>query len=132
MWGYLAMLLMHRNLKSVWYALWLSKTAVTDTDNYETGEYEDVYSDPVELRCNVSPARAYVLQQMFGPLDPYEKVIITSDMDCPVTETSIFWEHKPKANEPHEYIVRRVARSLNHVSITLRKVNVSGQPESTI
>lgn len=118
------MLLMHRNLKSVWYALWESSVPTVDEDGYETGEQQDKYSSPKELRCNMSPARSYALQEAFGPVTPYEHVIITSDMSCPVTETSVFWDHRPQSGEPHQYIVRRVDRSLNHVSITVRKVDV--------
>lgn len=117
------MVLMHRNLQTVYYALWTAKTAITDTNNDETGEYEDVYSDPVAMKCNVSPERSYALEEMFGPMTPYERVIITSDMTCPVDETSVFWIDVPTTS-PYNYIVRRVAKSLNHISITVRKVDV--------
>ena len=117
------MRLMHRNLQTVYYALWSDKTAIEDSDGYETGEYEDVYATPVAMRCNVSPERSYVLQEMFGPMTPYERVIVTSDKTCPVDETSVFWIDAPVTG-PHDYIVRRVAKSLNHLSITVRKVDV--------
>ena len=119
------MLLMHRNLKSMWYAQWESKTPIVDSNGYETGESVNNYSFAEELRCNVSPERSYIMQEAFGPRDPYEIVLITSDMNCPVTETSVFWDHKPVAGEPHQYVVRRVSKSLNHISITLKKVMVS-------
>ena len=114
------MQLMHRNLQTVWYALWQSKAPLMDGD-YETGDYTDVYSDPVEMRCNVSPERAYAIQEPFGPITPYERVIVTSDMECPVDETSVFWIDVPKTG-PYNYRVRRVAKSLNHISITVREV----------
>ena len=122
MWGCLVMQLMHRNLQTVWYALWQSKASLMD-GNYETGDYTDVYSDPVEMRCNVSAERSYALQEAFGPIAPYERVIVTSDMECPVDETSVFWIDVPKT-DPYNYRVRRVAKSLNHISITVRKVDI--------
>lgn len=119
------MLLMHRNLKPIWYALWLSETDLEDSDKYETGESENSYSAPVKMMCNISPERSYVVEQPFGPMDPYDIVILTDDMNCPVTETSVFWDHEPAADEAYQYIVRRVSKNLNHIAITLRKVMVS-------
>ena len=116
------MRLMHRNLQTVYYALWEGKTPVM-SDGYETGEYTDSYSYPTELKCNVSPERSYDIQEMFGPMTPYERVLITTDMDCPVDETSVFWIDAPTTG-PYNYVVRRVAKSLNHLSITVRKVDV--------
>ena len=123
------MILMHRNLKTVYYALWKEKTAVT-ADGYETGEYEDVYETPVEMKVNISPERSYILTEAFGPMIPYERVIITSDMDCPVDESSVFWVDAPLTG-PHDYFVRRVAKSLNHISITVRKCELSVSTSQT-
>ena len=50
----------------------------------------------------------------------------------PIDEYSVLWIDKlPQLNEdgttdtPHDYIVQRVARGLNSISIAVRKVSVS-------
>ena len=121
------MILMHRNLKPAWYALWERTEDVTDSDGLKTGEKRDVYGDPVRILCNISPARGYAQQEVFGNLDNYDFVLVVSDMSCPVDDSSVFWlSADPTEQEvPYECRVRRVAKSLNHITIALRKVDVS-------
>ena len=70
------------------------------------------------------------MTEQFGALDNYDKVIVTSHMDCPIDENSVLYiDTTPvKVNgvwSPHNYVVRRVAKSLNGISIAVRKVDVS-------
>ena len=46
-------------------------------------------------------------------------------MDIPIDENSILWVDQLDTTEDHDYIVKRVAKSLNVVSIAIAKVDVS-------
>jgi hypothetical protein len=70
--------------------------------------------------------------QQFGVSENYDKVIVLDDKNAPIDEHSILWvDTLPYLNEdgttdtPHDYIVKKIARSLNGVSIAIRKVSVS-------
>ena len=79
------MRLQRRNLQSVWYCLFDKEVPVFE-DGYETGEKDIAYHDPVEMRCNVSPASGYAQLNTFGNLDSYDKVLL---IDLPTTR----WEN---------------------------------------
>lgn len=123
------MKLMKRNLSTVHYCLYTGRIPLTDADGNETGEYKVGYSDPVELKCSVSPATGYAQVNMFGNLESYDKVIITDAMDCPIDEnTVLFIDKSPEfvdGQPTFDYTVRRVAKSLNTISYAVSKVKVS-------
>ena len=123
------MKLMKRNLKPVWYCLYSTKATQTDDDGYETGEDGVSYGEPVKLMCNVSPATGFAQTDVFGNLEFYDKVLITDDMNCPIDEnTVLFIDKEPQVvgGKPlYDYTVKRVAKSLNSISIAVSKVKVS-------
>ena len=124
------MKLMKRNLQPVWYALYDTKEPIRDENGYETSEVSITYKDPVKLLCSVSPAKGYAQGAMIGNLESYDKVLITDDMSCPIDEnTVLFIDREPTFNADgspaFDYIVRRVAKSLNNISYAVSKVNVS-------
>ena len=119
-----------RNKQAFWYCLYVDKDEIVDDDGYETSEHHITYAPPVRMEANISHATGYSQTEQFGSLDNYDKVIVTDDMDCPITETTVlFVDKEPEttmAGDPmYDYIVRRVARSLNSISIAIRKVLVS-------
>lgn len=123
------MRLMNRNCRTIYYCLFKGKEALTE-DGYETGESKITYDKAVAMSVNVSAASGYAQTETFGNLDDYDKVIITADTSCPVDEnTVLFVDKDPEyddADKPvYDYTVRRVAKSLNYISIAVRKVNVS-------
>ena len=124
------MRLMKRNLRSIWYQLYQGKTPVLDDNGWETGETEVSYSNPVEIKVNVSPAVGNAQQEIFGTLESYDKIFMTDNMSCPVDENSVlFIDRIPEYSgttlvNSHDYIVKRVAKSLNHISYGVTKVNV--------
>ena len=127
------MKLMRRNIRKIWYCLYKGEEILTNTDGLDTGEKKIIYSEPVEIYCNVSPATGYTQTYMFGTLESYDKIIIVDDIKCQIDENSIlFIDKKPEKSGSgdaqyfiFDYIVRRVAKSLNHISYAVRKVKVS-------
>ena len=140
-----------RNKRSFSYCLRQSANAeVVDANSNRTGEYIPVYADAVEMTANVSPASGYSQTEQFGDLTDYDHVIVTTDMDCPITESTVlFLEKAPayrqedirviipgtRAVDPspeimtakiplYDYIVRRVSKSLHGISIAVSKAEV--------
>lgn len=123
------MKLLRRNLTPIWYCLYKSRTPLTDESNYETGESDITYENPVQMMCNVSPAKGNAQMETFGNLESYDKVIITDDMSCPIKEDTLLFVDKAPTYEDKkpvgmDYKVIRVAKSLNHISIAISKVTV--------
>lgn len=100
---------------------------VTVTDEWgnilETGEKESSYAEPTAIKLVVSPASGVVADELFGSLQDYDRILIT-EKGCPINEHSILWIDAP-VTEPHDYIVKKVARSLNFVAYAVSRVEVS-------
>lgn len=95
-----------------------------------TGEYAPIYTEPIRMSANVSPATGQSTTEQFGNLENYDKVIVTDWMECPIDENSVLFidkepEHNTSGDLMYDYIVKRVAKSLNSISIAVRKVDVS-------
>ena len=141
-----------RNDRLFHYCLYEGKLPIVDEYGNETSEYIVRYGSHVSMYANVSPASGYAQTEQFGNLDNYDKVIVTHDMDCPIDENSVLFidknpeyadavtvDYTPSETvlgedeaEPvtvavplYDYVVRRVAKSLNAISIAVRKVDVS-------
>lgn len=114
------------NRTPFYYALYDGKTPATDEDGFYTGEDIVLYSAPVlYTRGNVSPATGTSNTEQFGNLDNYDKVIVTSDLYCPIDENTVLWIDEPDTSKPYNYIVKRVSKSKNGISIAIAKVKVA-------
>lgn len=115
------------NRTPFFYALYVGKTDLRDEDGNLTGEKGPEYSKPVLYKkANISPATGNSSTQQFGQMEDYDHVIVTADMSCPISETSILWIDETDTTKPHDYIVKRIAKSKNGISIAIAKVKVSG------
>lgn len=132
---------LNRNKSRFFYALYKEKVQKTDEYGNVTGEYEVIHENPVEFFANVSAAKGETTTRQFGESESYDKVIVMGNDAPPINEYTILWvDTIPQVDEdgtlstnddgevitPHDYIVKKVARSLNSVSIAISKVNVSG------
>ena len=118
-----------RNKQKIYYALYASKTEVVDEYGNKTGEYSVTYSTPVEYHINVSAARGTADVEQFGINANYTKTMVTNDMSCPITESSVLWVGKEAVVDtviqPHNYVVVSVARSINSITYAIREVTVT-------
>lgn len=141
-----------RNMRGFWYCLFEGLEEIYDEYGNATGDYIPLYSEPVYMKANISPATGVSNTEQFGNLENYDKVIVTDDMDCPIDENSVlFIDKEPEYTEgishtviesetvlgddevitdttqipAYDYTVRRVAKSLNVISIAVSKVKVS-------
>lgn len=132
---------MERNKRPFWYALYKEKRAVQDDYGNDTGEYEILRENPAAFLANISAAKGETSTRQFGESESYDKVIAMDNTAPPIDEYTVLWVDKTPAvdtngellrNEygevltPHDYVVKKVAKSLNGVSVAISKVVVSG------
>lgn len=121
---------MARNKTTFYYALYTGQTEIIDEYGNATGQYSVNYGDPIRTLGNVSAAQGEMQTRQFGDSESYDKVIVLDDVNTPIDEYSILWVDTPPAFDggstktPHDYVVKKVARSLNSVSIAISKVSV--------
>lgn len=122
-----------RNMRDFYFALYIGKEELEDEYGNKTGEYNVIYSNPTKCKGNVSAAQGEVQSRQFGDSESYDKVIVLDEVNIPIDEYSILWvDVTPLLDEnslpttPHDYIVKKVARSLNNVSIAISKVQING------
>ena len=121
---------MERNKSTFHYALLVAVEHGKDEYGNESGEPHAVYSEPVMMRANISPAMGDSQVEQFGRELKYDKVIVLDDISCPIDENSVLCVDKlpeldDEGNLLFDYIVKKVAKSLNSVSIAISKVAVS-------
>ena len=143
-----------RNKKYLYYCLLQNTSAeIVDENGNRTGEKIAVYASAVTMEANVSPATGEAATEQFGDLTGYDRVIVTDWMDCPIDESTVLFLDKqpayvsgsvkirvapvPPSTTPssktqsysaplYDYVVRRVSKSLNSISIAVSKVKVDG------
>ena len=120
-----------RNKTKFYYALYIDKTEIKDEYGNGSGEYDVSHGNPVVALGNISSAMGETQVRQFGESERYDKVIILDNPETQIDEYSILWvDTLPHLNAdgttdtPHDYIVKKVARSLNGVAIAISKVNV--------
>lgn len=121
---------LHRNKRSFHYALFKEKVAIKDEYGNDSGEVKIIYDEPVESRANISAATGESQVEQFGNSTPYDKVIIMDDLNIPIDENSVLCIDSPPSydedgNLIYDYIVKKVAKSLNTISFAVSKVKVS-------
>nr|DAF08946.1 MAG TPA: hypothetical protein [Caudoviricetes sp.] len=130
-----------RNKSKFYYALFESKVPKIDEYGNNTGEYEVRWGKPLEYSANISAAKGKTSTRQFGESENYDRVIVMGNNSPNIDEYTVLWvDTIPKLdgngllllNEdgsvvtPHDHIVKKVARSINSVSVAISKVNVSG------
>lgn len=115
---------LERNKRPIYYALFDRKEEIKDEYGNGTGEFKIIYKEPVKTEMNISAAQGERSIQQFGDSTNYDRVIVTTDMDCPIDEMSILWVDNLDTSQPHDYVVSKVGDSLNNISIAIKKVDV--------
>ena len=132
---------MNRNKVKFCYALYEGREPILNEQGRKTGQFKVIHGNPIEERANISAAKGETQTRQFGENESYDKVLVMDFITPPIDEYSILWvDTMPKLNEdgslevndegevitPHDYVVKKVAKSLNSVSIAISKVTVSG------
>lgn len=112
---------LNRQKIKIHYSNYLGETEIMDDDGNYTGERENIYSDPMELRVSIGPNGGLVTRNPYGVAPEYDRVIISDDVNCPINETSIIWVDN-NITEKHDYIVQSISKTLNSVAYGIKKV----------
>lgn len=132
-----------KNQRKLFYATYAEQ--ITLYERNENGEiiYDEIdgesfpreigtkagYDKPVYFSASVSPGKGSAQEEVFGVSLDYTKTISTSEMNLPISETSLIWfETEPTYNADGtvneasaDYSVVGIARSLNNVVYALKK-----------
>ena len=147
------MRILERNKQDLWYANPTGTTTYkTDANGLKTGEKDIAYTTPVKVRMSmaISSGANNLGSQGMATVEPYGLVTgythraVTENINCPVSELSHIWfgilpthtetvtktvngqtvtEDVEVAN-PHNFVVVRKAKSLNHLIYYLKEVDV--------
>ena len=122
---------MTRNKRDLWYALYEGKAPVVNAEGYETGAYRAVYGPVIHLRGNVSAAKGEAQVEPFGVDVSYDRALVLDDPKTPIDEHAVLWidaapeiDADGRATTAYDHVVKRVARSINSVTIALARVDV--------
>ena len=113
------MRLRERNKQRFFYAT--RSTSSTQTDSM--GNPLVIYSEPIEFRANIRQPSGTTIDDYFGGLLEYDRVI-TTDLSCPIDENCVLWIDNNGVGS-FDYIVARIADSINYKVIAVKKVLVS-------
>lgn len=121
-----------RNKQRFYYALLDTDDLVEeilDENGQGTGEYAPKRLEPIEVWGNIATPTGFTNIEKFGNIVSYDIVITMEDKDTPINENSVLWVYtNPNEDDPWDFMVRRVARSLNSATLQCAqaKVNYNG------
>lgn len=121
---------LNRNKRSFYYANYVGMSKLTDSGGNFTGEYGITYTNPTLVYGNISPARGADYSSPFGITEGYDKVIVLSDPNFPIDDSSVLWIEND-ITDTFDYRIVRIARSLNSISIAIKKVDVDAQENNS-
>ena len=112
-----------RNKRAFYAAKLIEREPIISDDGYDTGEEKLIYAEPVKFFGNISPARGETETLQFGDDLGYDRVIVLENSDADIDEYSRIWfDRDPSLT--HNYIVKAVAKSLNSLSVAVKRVDV--------
>lgn len=117
------------NKRTFYYCLFNEKTKIVDASGNFTGEYTSGYSEAVAVKGNISAASGSADMEQFGTDIAYDKAVVLEGTDWEIDEhTVLFVDVEPSyEDEQHKtpkynYIVTKVAKSLNHTTLAIKRV----------
>lgn len=114
---------MTKNKQPFYYALYSGKEELKDDAGNRTGEYAITYAKPKLAYANISPATGSAAVEIFGTSTPYSRVLGPMGVHCHIDENTVLYINTwPGLGQP-DYIVKRTARSLNHVMYLIEEIN---------
>lgn len=119
-----------RNKRTFYYRLWEGMEETVDEDGNIIETNVPIYSEPVMMKANITEEAGEkfvesATTEMFGISVDYDRIIVTDDMSCPISETSVLYIETDPINGAYDYRVTRVSKSLNSISIAIRRVEVT-------
>lgn len=114
-----------RNSSTVIYKQYQGRTEIIDANGNKTGSWTPQYGDFQTAQMFVSPNKGEAESEMFGSVEPYDRVMITADINCPIDEESVLWLDGASTDKPYNFIVTKRAPWRNSIAYAIKKVQVS-------
>lgn len=115
---------LNRNRRKFYYKTVVGVEEKTDEWGNYTGEYAPVYSELKSAYANISANKGDVSSQQFGNLLDYDRTISTTNLNIGLDETGVLWLDGADTDKAHNFIVKKVAKSINSVQIAIKQVEV--------
>lgn len=117
------------NKRTFYYCLRKEREKIYDSDGNFTGDYAPEYVEAQAARGNISAATGSTDTEQFGIGIEYDKTIVLEGLDWDIKEdTVLFVDVEPTYDDEdhtlprYNYIVTRVAKSLNHTTLAIKRV----------
>ena len=117
------------NKQKFYYCLYSEKVKIIDSDGYFTGDYTKGYSEAEPAKGNISAAAGTSELEQFGTGIDYDKVVVLQGTNWAIDEnTVLFVDVEPsyadvaKTQPNYNYTVMRIAKSLNHTTLAIKRV----------
>lgn len=111
------------------FCTYKGKEKATRDGNY-TGEYNITYNYPIVVSGCVSSTKNNTDVETFGVNLDYDKTILLDDPKLPIDEKTLvfidkapIWDEETHNVTNRDYIVVKVARSLNFLQLAVKKVD---------
>lgn len=114
---------LHRNRQDFYYAALSSCTDIVDEYGNLTGGKSYTYLAPVKFSANISPEKGRYSRDEQGITNTTVRTITTTDLDCPIQADYAIWIGI-STEARHNFIVESVEKSLNSITISVRRVSV--------
>ena len=113
-----------RNKRPIYYCNFV-RTEYVEKDGKKTGRRRTVYDNVVTVYGTVSTPTGSTTLDMFGTDKDYDKIVVLDQTDIDINENSVLWiDVQYNDNVAHDYIVRRILKNRNFLTIGVRKVDV--------
>lgn len=114
-----------RNKQAIFYKPFTGTEELIDEYGNVTGSFKPTYGNLKSLRLSISANKGDTATQQFGNVLDYDRTMSTSDTSCGIDENSILWLDGADTSKPHNFIVKKVAKSLNAIQYAIKQVMVS-------
>ena len=115
-----------RNKRGIVYKNYVRTEYEVDSNNRKTGNRTVVYSDSKTVYGSVSTPTGNSVLEMFGTNEDYDKILVIDQTDIDIGENAILWVDRNYGEDvPHDYVIKRIVRNHNFLTIGIRKVDVS-------
>ena len=126
--GWSLMRLLERDKKPFWYANYVSRSMLTENNNY-TGERSTTYDTPQMAYGTFSDSTGAATPREFGTYIDYDYVIHMDDDSCPFDEQAAIWLNDPVSTvngkaviaDP-EYRVLRISDLRTYIAVAIREM----------
>ena len=117
------------NKKTFYYCLFSGKTKILDANGNFTGDYTSGYAEAVKAKGNISAASGSADMEQFGTDIAYDKVVVLQGTNWDIDEHTVLfvgiepsYEDEQHTQPKYNYIVTKVAESLNHTTLAIKRV----------